>query len=84
MGMCTDETYAKKLGPYMVYYKNILELLSNPCQLKIQPYWKVFGLRTIGDLIMCEVPSLPLLMLILKTHLLFHIVVLKTWDHHWK
>jgi hypothetical protein len=30
MGMCKDETYAKKLGPYVACWENILELLSNP------------------------------------------------------
>jgi hypothetical protein len=25
MRMCKDETYARKLGPYMDYWKNILE-----------------------------------------------------------
>jgi hypothetical protein len=29
MGMCKDETYARKLGPYVAYWENILELLSN-------------------------------------------------------
>ncbi len=29
MGMCEDETYAIKLGPYMAYWENILGL-SNP------------------------------------------------------
>jgi hypothetical protein len=56
MAMCKDETYTKKLGPYMVYWENILELLS----LEIQPSWNVFGLLTIGGLIVCEVPLLPL------------------------
>jgi len=27
--MCKDETYAIKLGPYMDYWENILELLLN-------------------------------------------------------
>ncbi len=49
------------------------------CPFKIQPSWKVFGL-----LVMCKVPFLPLLMLILKTPLLFHIVVIKTYDPLWK
>jgi hypothetical protein len=30
MGMCKDETYAKKLGPYMDYWEKIFELLSKP------------------------------------------------------
>jgi hypothetical protein len=30
MGMCKHETYATKLGPYVAYWENILELLSNP------------------------------------------------------
>jgi hypothetical protein len=29
-GLCNDETYAKKLGPYVAYWENILKLLSNP------------------------------------------------------
>jgi hypothetical protein len=28
MGMCKDETYAIKLGPYMDYWEHIFELLS--------------------------------------------------------
>jgi hypothetical protein len=28
--MCKDETYAIKLGSYMDYWENILELLLNP------------------------------------------------------
>jgi hypothetical protein len=62
MGMCNDETYIKKLGPYMVYWETILELLS----LEIQPSWNVFGLLAIGGLIACEVPLLPLLFLLIK------------------
>jgi len=27
MGMCKDETYARKLGPYMDYWKNILDYI---------------------------------------------------------
>ncbi len=30
IGMCKDETYAIKLGSYMDYWENILELLLNP------------------------------------------------------
>jgi len=45
---------------------------------------KVFCLQEIKNLITCEVPFPPLLMLILKTKLSFHIVVLKTCNHHWK
>jgi hypothetical protein len=30
LGMCKDETYVKKLGPYVHYWENIFELLSNP------------------------------------------------------
>ncbi len=28
MGMCEDEIYARKLGPYVDYWENIFELLS--------------------------------------------------------
>ncbi len=30
LGMCKDESYVGKLGPYVDYGKNVLELLSNP------------------------------------------------------
>ncbi len=30
MGMCKDETYAKKINLYVAYWENILELLLNP------------------------------------------------------
>jgi len=52
------------------------------CQLKIQPFWKVFGLQEIESLITCEVLFLPLVMFILKTLLSLHIVVLKTCNLH--
>jgi hypothetical protein len=54
------------------------------CPLKIQPFWKVFGLPLIRGVIMCKVPFLPLLMLVVKTSLLLHIVVLKTCDPPWR
>jgi len=66
MGMCKDETYAKKLGPYVDYFKNIFELLSKPLLTQNSNYWKVFNLQVIGDLIICQVPFLPLLVLIFK------------------
>ncbi len=84
MGICKDETYAIKLGPYMDYFENIFELLSKPLLTQNSNCWKAFSLQAIGDLIICQVPFLPLLMLILKAHLSLHIVVLKTCDHYWK
>jgi hypothetical protein len=30
IGICKDEPYVQKLGPYLDYWKNILELLSKP------------------------------------------------------
>jgi hypothetical protein len=30
LGMCKDESYVGKLGSYVNYRENILELLSNP------------------------------------------------------
>jgi hypothetical protein len=47
--------------------KTSLSCCQNLCQFKVHPSCKVFGLQAIVDLIMCEVPFLPLLMLILKT-----------------
>jgi hypothetical protein len=29
MGMCKDETYTRKFGPYVAYWKNTLDLLSS-------------------------------------------------------
>jgi len=79
MGMCKDETYARTLGPYVDYFKNIFELLSKPLLTQNSNCWKVFNLQVIGDLIICHVPFLPLLVLILKAQLSLHIVVLKTY-----
>jgi hypothetical protein len=78
MGMCKDETYAKKFGPYLDYWENILELLSKPLPTQsstllegIWPSnnWKFNHVRGVIPL---------LLMLILKTQLSLHIVVPKT------
>ncbi len=57
--------------------KTSLNYCQNLCQFKVRPFWKVFGLQAIRDLIMCEVPFSPMLMLIMKTQLSLHIVVLK-------
>ncbi len=42
MGMYKDETYAIKLGPYVVYWENILEL-SNPLPIQnstlLESFW---------------------------------------------
>jgi hypothetical protein len=53
MGMCKDETYARKLGPYVDYWENIFELLSKPLLIQNSNCWKVFSLQAIGDLMMC-------------------------------
>jgi hypothetical protein len=63
----------KSLVPTWFIEKTFLFCYQILCPLKIQPSWKVFGLPVIGGLIMCEVPFLPLLMLILKTLVLLHI-----------
>ncbi len=47
--------------------KTSLSCCQNLCQFKVCPSCKVFGLQAIANLIMFEVPFLPLLMLILKT-----------------
>ncbi len=43
MGMYKDEIYAIKLGPYVVYWENILELLSNPLPIQnstlLEGFW---------------------------------------------
>jgi hypothetical protein len=53
MGMCKDETYARKLGSYLDYFKNIFELLSKPLLIQNSNCWKVFSLQVIEDLIIC-------------------------------
>jgi hypothetical protein len=44
MGMCKDETYARKLGPYVAYWENILELLLNPLPIQnstlLEGFWR--------------------------------------------
>ncbi len=75
-GGSKNETYAKILVHMWLIIKTSLSCCQILCPFKIQPYWKVFGLPTIGGLIMCKVPFLALLMLILKTQLSLHIMVL--------
>jgi len=60
MGICKDETYARKLGPYVDYWEDIFELLSKPLLTQNSNCWKVFTLQAIGDLIMCPNPKLYL------------------------
>ncbi len=72
----------KSLVPMWLVGKTSLSCCQILCPLKIQPFWKVFGLPLIRGVIMCKVPFLPLLMLVVKTSLLLHIVVLKTCDPH--
>jgi hypothetical protein len=45
--MCRDETYAIKLGPYMDYWENILELLLNPLQTQNSTHLEGFWLSNI-------------------------------------
>jgi hypothetical protein len=56
MGMCKDETYAKKtwLHTLIIGITFLSYYYQNLCQLKVQPSWKVFGLQTIKDLIKCK------------------------------
>ncbi len=50
MGMWKDETYAKKLSPYMVYWENILELLSNLLPIQnstlLESFWPLRNWRS--------------------------------------
>jgi hypothetical protein len=43
MGMYKDETYTIKLGRYVVYWENILELLPNPLPIQnptlLEGFW---------------------------------------------
>ncbi len=73
-----------KLNLYVAYWKNILELLSNPLPTQNSTLFEGFWPSNNWRLIICKVPFLPLLMLILKTHLSLHIVVLKTCNPLWK
>ncbi len=42
MGMYKDETYIIKLGPYVVYWENILELLSKPLPTQNSTLLEIF------------------------------------------
>jgi hypothetical protein len=83
IGMRKDEPYVQKLGPYLDYWENILEL-SKPLPIQnstlLEGFWPLSNWRSYH--MWGAIP--PLLMLILKTQLSFHIVVLKTCNHHWR
>ncbi len=72
----------KSLVHMWLIRKTSLSCCQILCPFKIQPFWNVFGLPAIGGLITCKVPFPPLLMLILKTELSFHIMVLRSM-HGW-
>jgi hypothetical protein len=72
----------KSLVHMWLIRKTSLSCCQILCPFKIQPFWNVFGLPAIGGLITCKVPFPPLLMLILKTELSFHIMVLGSM-HGW-
>jgi hypothetical protein len=42
MGMCKDETYVRKLGPYLDYWDNIPKLLSKPLPNQSSTFLKGF------------------------------------------
>jgi hypothetical protein len=42
MGMWTDETYDRELGPYMGSWANILDLLSNPLPIQNSTFLEGF------------------------------------------
>jgi hypothetical protein len=47
MGMCKDETYARKLGPYMDYWENIFEFLSKCLLIQNSNSWKIFTFKQL-------------------------------------
>jgi hypothetical protein len=58
LGMSKDNLYSRVIGPYVIYWENILELLSRHSHNNVLFCWKAFGLLAIGELIMIVRPFL--------------------------